>query len=167
MKQSYIYLIFTYYSLTFSLFIYLQRMFYKDAHIHLISRSAHTIHTAGVDVFTGLDADGARSSGQEPQMFAIDDSELMNGIDIVYEPVTTNKSSKFTIEQTPLERFVWYTSLGFIFTLEILCTIILIYRAWSAWIICIPLSIPVILGIFFLLRTKLSVLQTEILRKIL
>jgi hypothetical protein len=166
-NDRYIYLITSYYAFSFFLFIYLQSIVYADSHIHLISRSAHTVLTPGVDLYTGLDSNGSRSSGQEPQMFSIDDLEAGDGTDVVYQPVTSNKPSQPPAEQTPMKRIVWYATLASIFSIETVLTIMLIYRAWPAWIILVPISIPAILGIFFLLRTKLNIMQTENLRKIL
>ncbi len=166
-NERYAYLVTSYYAFSFFLFIYLQTLVYADSHIHLISRSAHTVLSPGVDVFTGLDANGVRSSGQEPQMFSIDDLEPGDSTDVVYQPVTSNKSSQPISEQPPMKRFVWYATLSSIVAIEIALTIMIVSRAWSPWIILLPISIPAILGIFFLLRTKLNVLQTEYLRKIL
>ncbi|CAF0841726.1 unnamed protein product [Rotaria sordida] len=157
----------SYYAFSFFLFMYLQSIVYSDSHIHLISRSAHTVLTPGVDIFTGLDANGARSTGQEPQMFSIDDLEPTDGTDVVYQPVTSNKPSQPIAEQTPMKRAVWYATLASIAGIEIVLTIMLVLRAWTPWIILVPVSIPALLGIFFLLRTKLNVLQTEQLRRIL
>jgi hypothetical protein len=100
-------------------------------------------------------------------MFSADDIESMNGSDIIYQSVTTNKPSNQTMEQTPMKRCVWYAKLGWIFSMGIISTFMLFYHIRSLWIIFVPISVPVILGSFFLLRTKLSVLQTESLRKIL
>jgi len=100
-------------------------------------------------------------------MFSVDELESMDGSDVIYQAVTTNKSPNPIPKQTPIQKFLWYTTLGCAFCIEILVTIILIYRVRSLWIIIVPISIPIILGIFFLLRTKLGVLQTEYLRKIL
>jgi hypothetical protein len=166
-NANYLYLVTYYYAFSFTLFVYLQSIVYADSHIHLISRSAHTVLTPGVDIYTGLDANGARSSGQEPQMFSIDDLETGDGTDVVYQPVTSTKPSQPPVEQTPMKRFVWYATLASIVGIEIVLTIMLVVRAWSPWIVFVPLSIPVILGIFFLLRTRLNVIQTENLRKIL
>ncbi|CAF0762276.1 unnamed protein product [Rotaria sp. Silwood1] len=165
--ERYFYLVTSYYGFSFFLFIYLQSIVYADSHIHLISRSAHTVLTPGVDIFTGLDANGARSSGQDPQMFSIDDLEPADGTDVVYQPVTSNKPSQSIAEQTPMKRVVWYATLGSIAGIEVVLTIMLVMRAWSPWIIFVPISIPALVGVFFLLRTKLNVLQIEHLRKIL
>ncbi len=162
-----IHLIAIYYSFSFLLFIYLQSQVYSDEHIHLISRSAHTVLTPGVDIFTGLDINGTRSTGEDPQMFSNDDVQSMDGSDIIYQAVTTNKSPKSPNEKTPLEKFLWYGTLACIFCIEAIVTIVLVYRVGSPWIIFVPLSIPIILGIFFLLRTKLGVLYLETLRKML
>lgn len=162
-----IHLISIYYSLSFYLFIYLQCIIYTDAHIHIISRSEHTVLTPGVDIFTGLDTNGIRSAGEDPQLFSIEDLESIDGNDIIYQSVITNKPSIKTTEQIQTKRCIWYIKLGWICCIEIISTIILIYHIRSLWIIFVPISIPVIFGIFFLLRTKLSVLQTESLRKIL
>ncbi|CAF3565322.1 unnamed protein product [Rotaria sordida] len=166
-NERYFYLVTCYYAFSFFLFMYLQSIVYSDSHIHLISRSAHTVLTPGVDIFTGLDANGARSTGQEPQMFSIDDLEPTDGTDVVYQPVTSNKPSQPIAEQTPMKRAVWYATLASIAGIEIVLTIMLVLRAWTPWIILVPVSIPALLGIFFLLRTKLNVLQTEQLRRIL
>ncbi|CAF3481827.1 unnamed protein product [Rotaria sordida] len=166
-NERYFYLVTSYYAFSFFLFMYLQSIVYSDSHIHLISRSAHTVLTPGVDIFTGLDANGARSTGQEPQMFSIDDLEPTDGTDVVYQPVTSNKPSQPIAEQTPMKRAVWYATLASIAGIEIVLTIMLVLRAWTPWIILVPVSIPALLGIFFLLRTKLNVLQTEQLRRIL
>lgn len=162
-----IHLISIYYSLSFLLYIILQKLVYSDAHIHLISRSTHTILTPGVDVFTGLDKNGARSSGQEPQMFSLEDLESLDGSDILYQAVTTSKTTKVTNERTPLQKLIFYTILGLIFFTEILVTIMLVYRVRSIRIIIVPISIFIIIGIFFLLRTRLSNFQSEFLRKVL
>ncbi|CAF0717318.1 unnamed protein product [Adineta steineri] len=166
-NENYFYLVTYYYAFSFFLFIYLQSIVYADSHIYLISRSAHTVLTPGVNLYTGLDATGARSSGQEPQMFSIDDLEPGDGTDVVYQPVTLNKPNEPIVEQTPMKRFVWYATLASIIGIEIVLTIMLILGAWSRWIVLVPISIPILLGIFFLLRTKLNVIQTENLRKIL
>jgi len=160
-------LISIYYSLIFCLFISLQTIIYKDAHIHIISRSEHTVFTPGVDIFTGLDDKGIQNTGEDPQMFSVDDIESMHGSDVIYQSVTTNIPSNQTMEQTPMKRCVWYATLGWIFSFGIISTMMLFYHIRSLWIIFVPISVPVILGSFFLLRTKLSVLQTESLRKIL
>ncbi|CAF2389913.1 unnamed protein product [Rotaria sp. Silwood2] len=160
-------LIAIYYSFSFFLFIILQTMIYNDEHIHLISRSAHAVLTPGVDIFTGLDINGVRSRGQDPEMFSIEDFEPMDGMNIIYLPVTTNKPSKQTVKQTSMEKFLGYAKLGCIFVIETIVTIILLYYVWSLWIIFIPISLLVIFGIFFLLRTRLSASQTENLKKIL
>lgn len=166
-NERYTYLVSSYYAFSFFLFIYLQSLVYADSNIHLISRSAHTVLTPGVDIFTGLDANGARSAGQDPQMFSIDDLEPADGTDIVYQPVTSNKPSQPISEQPPMKRIIWYATLGAIFGIEIVLTIMLVVRAWTPWIIFVPLSIPALLGVFFLLRTKLNIIQTENLRRIL
>ncbi len=160
-------LISIYYSLIFCLFISLQSITYKDAHIHIISRSEHTVFTPGVDIFTGLDDKGIQNTGEDPQMFSVDDIESMNGSDVIYQSVVTNKPSNETIEQTPMKICVWYATLGWIFCIGIVATTILFYHIRSLWIIFVPISVPVILGSFFLLRTKLRVLHAESLRKIL
>ncbi|CAF0781715.1 unnamed protein product [Rotaria sordida] len=160
-------LIAVYYSFSLFLFIFLQTVIHNDEHIHLISRSTHAVLTPGVDIFTGLDINGVRSIEQDPQMFSIEDFELTNGMDIVYIPVTTNKSSIQTDEQTSMKKCVWHAKLGCIFVIEIIVTIILFGYIWSLWIIFVPISILVILGIFFLLRTRLSDLQTNHLKNIL
>jgi len=165
--ESYAYLVTSYYAFSFFLFMYLQSLVYTDSNINVISRSAHTVLSPGVDVFHGLDTNGARSSEQEPQMFSIDDLEAGDSADVVYQPVTLNKSSQPIAEQPPMNRFVWYATLSSICGIEIVLTIMVVVRAWSVWVILLPISIPVILGIFYLLRTKLNVLQTEYLRKIL
>jgi hypothetical protein len=162
-----IYLISIYYSFSFFLYICFQNLVYSDAHIHLISRSEHTVLTPGVDIFTGLDVDGKKSSGNDPQMFAVEDLEPMNVLDVIYQPLTTNKSSQLTPDQTPAQLFVWYAISTCIFCIETFITIMLIYRIGSPWIIFVPLSILLILGIFYLLRTRLGTLETETLRKIL
>jgi hypothetical protein len=100
-------------------------------------------------------------------MFSVDELESMDGSDIIYQAVTTNKSPNPIPEKTPIHKFVWYATLGCLFCIEIIITILLIYRVRSLWIIIVPISIPIIFSIFFLLRTKLGVLQTEYLRKIL
>jgi predicted RND superfamily exporter protein len=100
-------------------------------------------------------------------MFSIDEIESIDDSDIIYQAVTTNKSPDPTTEQISMKRFLWYTTVGCMFFIEALVTIILIYRVRSPWIMIVPISIPVVLGIFFLLRTKLSALQIECLRKIL
>lgn len=166
-NESYTQLVTYYYAFSFFLFIYLQSIVYADSHIYLISRSQHTVLTPGVNLYTGLDATGARATGQEPQMFSIDDLEGGDGTDVVYQPVTANKPGAPIAEQTPMKRFVWYATLASIIGIEIALTIMLVVRAWSAWIVLVPISIPVILGVFFLLRTRLTVVQTENLRKIL
>ncbi|CAF3482460.1 unnamed protein product [Rotaria socialis] len=166
-NESYSYLVTSYYAFSFFLFMYLQSIVYSDDNVHLISRSAHTVLTPGVNVFTGLDSNGSRSLGQDPQMFSIDDLEPAEGTDVVYQPVTSNKTSRPIAEQTPVKRAVWYATLASIIGIEIVLTIMLVVRAWTLWIILVPVSIPALLGIFFLLRTKLSILQTEQLRKIL
>ncbi|CAF1140136.1 unnamed protein product [Rotaria magnacalcarata] len=166
-NERYPYLVTTYYAFSFFLFMYLQSIVYSDENVHLISRSAHTVLTPGFDVFTGPDSNGSRSLGQDPQMFSIDDLEPADGTDVVYQPVTSNKTSQPIAEQTPMKRAVWYATLASIIGIEIVLTIMLVVRAWSLWIILVPVSIPALLGVFFLLRTKLSVLQTEKLRKIL
>ena len=152
-------LISIYYSFSFYLFIYVQSIVYADAHIHIISRSEHTVLTPGVDIFTGLDTN--------IELVSIGDGEPMDEDDIVYQSVIPNKSSLKTTEKIQMKRFVWYAILGWIFCIETICTVILIYHVRSPWIIFVPISIPFILGIFFLLRTKLSILQTETLRRIL
>ena len=161
------YLIASYYAFSFFLYIYLQSVVYTDANIHLISRSAHTVLTPGVDVFTGLDAGGTRASGEDPQMFSIDDLESPDGTDVVYQPVTSDKPSQSPVDQSPMKRIVWYATLGSIFGIETVLTIMLVYRAWKPWIIFVPLSIPAVLGLFLLLRMRLSIIQTESLRKLL
>ena len=166
-KEDFIYLVTSYYAFSFFLFIYLQSVVYIDSNIHLISRSAHTVLTPGVDIFTGLDVNGARATGQDPQMFSIDDLETPDATDVVYQPVTANKSNQSAIDQSPMKRITWYGTLAAIFAIEAVLTIMLILRAWSPWIIFVPISIPSVLGLFFLLRTKLDDLQTETLRKIL
>jgi len=127
----------------------------------------HTVLTPGVDMFTGLDTNGIRSIGQDPQMFSSEDIESIEGSDIIYQAVTTNKPSKLTTEDTPMKKILWYLTLGCIFCIETIATIILIYHVRSPWIIIVPISIPIILGIFFLLRTRLSVSQKENLKQIL
>jgi hypothetical protein len=161
------YLVTSYYAFSFFLFMYLQSLVYSDSHIHLISRSAHTVMSPGVDIFTGLDANGARSTEQEPQMFSIDDLESGDGTDVVYQPVISNKPSQPINEQPPMKRIVWYATLATIVSIEIAVTAMVVLRASSPWIVLLIISIPVILGIFYLLRTKLNVLHTEYLRKIL
>ncbi len=162
-----IYLISIYYSFSFFLYICFQNLVYSDAHIYRISRSEHTVLTPGVDIFTGLDVNSKRSNGEDPQMFPVDDLESMNGIDVIYQPVTTNKSSQLQDESTLVQRFVWYAISTCIFCLEAFMIIMLSYRIGSPWIIFAPLSILLILGIFHLLRTRLDTLQSEALRKIL
>ncbi|CAF4616799.1 unnamed protein product, partial [Rotaria sp. Silwood2] len=144
-NERYFYLVTSYYGFSFFLFIYLQSIVYADSHIHLISRSAHTVLTPGVDIFTGLDANGARSSGQDPQMFSIDDLEPSDGTDVVYQPVTSSKPSQASAEQTPMKRIVWYATLASIASIEVVLTIMLVMRAWSPWIIFVPISIPALL----------------------
>lgn len=156
-----------YYSISFLLYMILQKLVYSDGHIHLVSRSTHTVHTPGVDLFTGLDTNSPKSHGQEPQMFTLDDLESLDGEDVIYHAVSTNKAPKTKSEQTPLQKILFYVSLASLFCCETFLTIMLIHRVRSPWIITIPLSIFVILGIFFLLRTRLSISQSEFLRKIL
>ena len=166
-NERFAYLIASYYAFSFFLFTYLQSVVYSDAHIHLISRSAHTVLTPGVDIYTGMDATGTRSSGDEPQMFSIDDLESPDGTDVVYQPVTSNKPSQSPMDQSPTKRIVWYATLASIFGIETALTIMLAYRTSTLWIIFVPLSIPVVLGFFYLLRMKLNIIQTEGLRKLL
>jgi len=166
-RSNYVYLATSYYAFSFFLFIYLQSLVYADSHINLISRSAHTVLSPGVEIFSGLDPNGAQNAGQDPQMFTIDDLEPGDGTDVVYQPVTSNKTSQPLSAQTPMKRFVWYATLSSIVSIEIILTIMAVYRAKSPWAVLLPISIPVIIGIFSLLRTKLNVLQTEYLRKIL
>lgn len=152
-----------YFSFSFLLYICYQHLIHHDAHIHLISRSAHTVLTPGVDMFTGLDVDGKRSSGDDPQMFSIEDGEPMDEEDVVYQAVTIRNPPKPRTTQTCL----LYGLAGMIFSLECLITMILIYRIASPWIIFAPLSIVLVLVIFYFIRTCLNPQQTEILRKIL
>ena len=166
-NESFTYLVTSYYTFSFFLFVYVQSLVYADGHVHLISRSAHTVLTPGFDISSGLDTNGSRSSGQEPHLFSSDDLENGEGTDVVYQPVTFDKSSQPVVEQTPMKQFVWYATLAAIFSIETVLTIMLIYRAWSPWIIFVPLSIPAVLSIFFFLRTRLNVLQMESLRRIL
>ena len=166
-NERYFYLVTTYYSITYFLFIYIQSLVYADAHINLIYRSAHTVLARGVDVFSGIESSGGRSSGQDPQMFSIDDPEQADGTDVIYQPVTSNKQSQALSDQPPIKRFVWYATLASIVGIEIVLTIMIVLRAWTPWIILVPVSIPAILGIFYLLRVRLSDVQSESLRKIL
>jgi hypothetical protein len=166
-NERYLYLITTYYSLSFFLYIYIQSLIYADAHINLIYRSAHTVLAPGVDIFSGLESGAGRSPGQDPQMFSIDDLEQAEGTDVVYQPVTLNKPSQALNDQPPIKRVVWYATLASIVGIEIVLTIMISVRAWSPWIILVPVSIPAILGVFYLLRVRLNVLETESLRKIL
>lgn len=159
----FIYLVATYYSVSFFLFLYLQSVVYSDGHIHIISRSAHTVLTPGVDVFTGLDNNGTGGSNSEPQMFSIDDLESPDGTDVVYQPMTSNKSN----ENEPIQGFIRNATFASIFVIEMILTMMLIYRAWTPWIIFVPLSIPAIICLFYFLRTKLNDIQKETLRKIL
>jgi hypothetical protein len=167
LDQPYIYLVTSYYAFSFFLFMYLQSLVYADSHIHLISRSAHTVLAPGVEVFTGLDPNARQSPGHDPQMFSIDDLEPGDSTDVVYQPVTSNKTSQPLSEQTPMKRFVWYATLSSIVCIEIVLTVMIVTQVRSLWIILPPISIPIIIGIFSLLRTKLNVLQIEKLRKIL
>ena len=166
-NERYTYLVTSYYAFSFFLYMYLQTLVYADSHIHLISRSAHTVLAPGVEVLTTLDTNNSPNPEQDPQMFSLDDLEPGDGTDVVYQPVTSNRASQPLSEQPPIKRFVWYATLSSIVGIEIVLTIMIIMRAWSAWIILLPISIPVILGVFYLLRNKLNVLQTESLRKIL
>ncbi|CAF3451414.1 unnamed protein product [Rotaria socialis] len=154
-----------YYSFSFVLFICIQSTIYTDENIHLISRSSHTVLTPGIDMFTGLDISRVDSIGQDPQMFAIDDLELVDGSSIIYQPITTNKSSTQKKKQTR-QKCVWYAQLGFIILMEVAVTVILIDYVWSSWIIFIPISIPVIF-VFLLLRTKLRLFPTKNFKTIL
>ncbi|CAF0777207.1 unnamed protein product [Adineta ricciae] len=166
-NENYFHLVLYYYAFSFFFYIYLQSIIHADSNIFIISRSAHTVLTPGVNLYTGLDATGVRSAGQEPQMFSIDDLETGDGTDVVYQPVTSTKPAVPTVEQTRMNQIVWYATLASIIAIEITLTIMLIVRAWSEWIILVPVSIPVVLGIFFLLRTRLSDFQKENLRKVL
>jgi hypothetical protein len=110
--------------------------------------------------------DGKRSNGEDPQIFSADDLESMNGIDVVYQPVTTNKSSQQ--DEIPLvQRIVWYAIAACIFSIEAFMMIVLTYRIGSPWIIFVPLSMLLILGVFHLIRTRLDTLKSEALRKVL
>ena len=132
-----------------------------------MSRSAHTILTSGIDIFTGLDANGAKSTEQAPQMFSLEDMDSIDELDTMYKSATNNKSSVEAKERTPMQKIVWYATIGWIFCNETITTIVLVYHIGSLWIIFVPISILVILGIFFLLRTRLDVLQTENVKSIL
>lgn len=158
-----LYLITSYYSFSFLLHICFQYLIHNDAHIHSISRSTHTVLTPGVDIFTGLDANGKRSSGADPQMFSVEDADQMDDEDVIYQTVTTNKSS----EPSTRRKCLWYAPAGLIFALETLMTIVLIYRVASLWILFVPLSIVFILTIFYLIRTHFTPRQMEFLRQIL
>lgn len=166
-NERYAYLVTTYLAFSFFLFMYLQSLVYADSHIHLISRSAHTVLAPSIEVSTGLDPSNNFNSSQEPQMFSIDDLEPVDGTNVVYQPVTSNSASQSVEEQTPMKRLVWYATLSSIVGIEIALTIMIVVRAWSISIILLPISIPLILGVFYLLRTKLNVFQDEFLRKIL
>ena len=157
------YLVATYYALSFFLFLYLQSVMFNDENNHVISRSAHTVVIPGVDVYTGIDGNGTASSGQEPTMFSIDDLEASDGTDVVYQPMTSNKSN----ESEPMKGFIRNATLVSIFVIQVISTMMLIYRAWTAWIIFVPLSIPAIIGLFYFLRTTLNDIQIENLKRIL
>lgn len=165
--ERYSYLVTSYLAFSFFLFMYLQSLVYTDSHIHLISRSAHTVLAPSVEISTGLEPNTNSNSNQEPQMFSIDDLEPIDGTNIVYQPVTSNTGSRSMEEKTPRERLIWYATLASIAGIEIALTIMIVVRAWSPWIVLLPISIPFILGVFYLLRTKLNVFQDEFLRKIL
>lgn len=160
-------LIAIYYSCSFNLFIWSQRLVLSDDHIHLISRSGHTVLTPGVDAFTGLDVNRSHDAGEDPQMFFMEDNEILDGIKAVYRPVTTNKEPKGKMPQTKLENIIWYIKIGLILCTEVALIIALVGYVWSLWIIMIPLTIFVILGIFFILRTRLNSSYLEILKAIL
>ena len=164
----YTYLVTSYYAFSFFLFIYLQIIVYTDSNAGLIVRSEHTVLAPGFDVLAGIDSNNAHSTGQEPTMFSIDEVEPTPDVaDVIYQPVTSNKSYQLNAEQPLMKRTVWYLTLASIASIEIILTIMLVNRTWTPWIILVPISIPGIFGIFFLLRTRLSNLQTEYLRKFL
>jgi hypothetical protein len=81
--------------------------------------------------------------------------------------VTSGKSSQSPEDQTPTNRIIRFATLASIFSIETALTIMLVYRTRTAWIIFVPLSIPAVLGVFFLLRMKLNIIQAEGLRKLL
>ena len=114
-------------------------------------------------MFTGLDVDGKRSSGDDPQMFSNGDLENMEEEDVVYQAVTIDKPSKPPV----MKNYFLYGLSGLIFFLECVMTVILIYRIASPWAMVVPLSIFIVLVIFFFIRTRLNAEQTEILRKFL
>jgi hypothetical protein len=133
-------------------------MNYLDAHIYTISRIKHTTRKPDDDTSTKLDTTrtSAKVSLQKSESLDADD-------DIIYQPVTTTESS-IPKDEEP----VWYAiGFGAILCIDIVFTILFIYRAWTPWIISIPISIPVILYALFLLRTKLGASKIESLRKIL
>lgn len=165
--ESYTYLIGSYYAFSLFLFIYLQSIAYTDDNIHVISRSSHTVLTAGVDIYTGLDANGLQTSGQDPQMFSIDDLENPDATDVVYQPVTSNKSGQSPADQNPMKNYIRYGTLASIFAIETALTIMLIFRVRTPFIIFVPISIAAVLALFYFLRVKLRDIQTELLRRIL
>jgi len=165
-NDRYAYLVTSYYAFSFFLFMYLQSLVYADSHIHVIARSAHTVLSPGIDIVSAADS-SPRNIADEPQMFSIDDLEPSDSTDVVYQPVTSNRSGLPINQQPPMNRFVWYATLSSIVGIEIVLTIMVVIRAWSPWIVLLPISIPVILGVFYLLRTQLNDMQIEYLRKIL
>ena len=166
-NERYAYLVTSYLAFSFFLFMYLQSLVYADSHMHLITRSKHTVLAPSVEISTGLDSNTNPNSGQDPQMFSIDDLEPIDSTNIVYQPVTSNTAHPTGEQQPPMKRIVWYATLSSIVTIQIALTIMVVIRAWTPWIILLPISIPVVLGVFYLLRTKLITSQEEFLRKIL
>lgn len=166
-NERYTYLVTSYLAFSFFLFMYLQSLVYTDSHMHVIIRSKHTVLAPGMEVSTGPDSTINPNSGQEPQMFSIDDLEPTDNANIVYQPVTSHSTSPSGEQQTPMKRIVWYATLSSIVTIQIALTIMVVVRAWSPWVILLPISIPVVLGVFYLLRTKLLTPQEDFLRKIL
>ncbi|CAF1020699.1 unnamed protein product [Adineta steineri] len=156
-----------YYCCSFDLYILLQSIVYVDADIHIISRSDHTVLTPGIDILHDLESGETRNVEKDSEMYHNDDVESIDGSDIIYQKVTTNKSPIPATRRAPMNTFSWYASVGWIIFVEILLTLSLINHVRSLWVIIIPLAFPVILGIFFLIRTKLNVLSLETLRKIL
>ena len=160
-------LISIYYSLSFVLFVLLQNFVYYDEHIHLISRSAHTLLTPGVDLYTGIDVINSNKNAQESHTLPSYDVDQIDDEDIIYQKVTETKPLPTVAGQTLMQKFLWYAILACIFCIEAVATLILIYRVGSGWVIFVPLSIVFILGIFHVLRTKLPDSFSETLRKIL
>jgi hypothetical protein len=126
-------------------------MNYIDEPIYIISRTKHTYRKPDDNSSTNK----TQSSEQKvpfkrPVSLSTSDS------------VGTNESSISEEKQS-----VWYLVFGSILCIVIIFTILFLYRAWTSWIICIPISIPVILYILFLLRTKLDASKIKHLTKIL